>query len=215
MVNLDEIIRDLHASSTDDPDRQFNAAIALGRIRDVAVRARVVSELVSALASRHQALTRAHAAEALGELGDAQAIPALIGSLNDPYRLVRSYAARALGKMRDPEIARSIDPLVHQLKADDFFGARAEAAEALGNIAKLCEEHHYCDAELLKTAKAAVELDDLAKLKQIDDRFQRMINEMNNSIVRLSQRSHDLSEDEKRVVDHAANEIRVRSSKLV
>ena len=109
MAKLDELIADLHESRADDPDRQFNAAIALGTISDASSRARIVTELIKALGGKHQALTRAHAAEALGALADAQAIPALIASLNDPYQLVRSYAARALGKMRDREIAKSAE----------------------------------------------------------------------------------------------------------
>ncbi len=209
MSNLDEIISDLHEHFANDPDRQFYAAIALGKIRDAAMRARVVAELVGALTPEHQALTRAHAAEALGDLCDAVAIPPLIASLNDSYRLVRSYAARALGKMCDPEIAKAIEPLIHQLESDDFFGARAEAAEALGYIAKLCEDKHYCESALLEEAKAAMERDDLAKLKQFDDRFKRVVNEMNGSIERLTKPSHRLTDDQKRWLEHA-KEIRRR-----
>jgi hypothetical protein len=51
--------------------------------------------------------------------------------LKDPYRLVRSYSARALGQIRDET---AVDALVSSLKNDEFFGVRAEAAEALGRI---------------------------------------------------------------------------------
>jgi hypothetical protein len=215
MAKLDELIADLHESRADDPDRQFNAAIALGTISDASSRARIVTELIKALGGKHQALTRAHAAEALGAFADAQAIPALIASLNDPYQLVRSYAARALGKMRDREIAKAIEPLVHQLETDRFFGARAEAAEALGNVAKLCEDMGYGDAKLLEKARATVERDDLAKLKTSDERFQRMLNEMDASIERLKKRSHYLSGEEKLALTHAEEKVRVRKGPMV
>ena len=214
MSSIDEFIHDLHEHRVDDPDRQFNAAISLGKIREAATRPRVVAELISALTPKHQALCRAHAAEALGDLADPAAIPPLIESLKDPYRLVRSYAARALGKIQDPEIAKAIEPLIDQLVKDDFFGARAEAAEALGNIAKLCEEKHYGDSALIEKARAAVERDDLANLKQTDDRIKRMVNEMNRSIERLSKPSRKLTEEEKRGYEHA-NEIRKGLIKLV
>jgi hypothetical protein len=215
MAKLDELIADLHESRADDPDRQFNAAIALGTISDASLRARIVTELIKALGGKHQALTRAHAAEALGAFADAQAIPALIASLNDPYQLVRSYAARALGKMRDREITKAIEPLVHQLETDRFFGARAEAAEALGNVAKLCEDMGYGDAKLLERARATVERDDLAKLKTSDERFQRMLNEMDASIERLKKRSHYLSGEEKLALAHAEDKVRARKGPIV
>lgn len=208
MSNLDQIIRELHEHNAEDPDRQFQAAIALGRIRDAELRTRVVDELIRSLGGKHQALTRAHAAEALGDLADAQAIPALITALKDSYRLVRSYAARALGKMHDPEVAAAIEPLVDRLGNDDFFGARAEAAEALGNIVKLCEEKRQGDPALIEKAKAAVERDDFAKLKQFDDRYRRILNEMNGSIERLIKRSNHFSEEEKRFLEQATVKIR-------
>jgi hypothetical protein len=101
------------------------------------VRIRVMDELVKGLSTEHQALTRAHAAEALGKLGNPKAVLALIDALKDDYQLVRSYAARALGKLGD---STAIEPLVHILGQDPFFGARAEAAEALGKLCKLCKD---------------------------------------------------------------------------
>jgi uncharacterized protein YdcH (DUF465 family) len=117
--------------------------------------------------------------------------------------------------MRDREIAKAIEPLVHQLETDRFFGARAEAAEALGNVAKLCEDMGYGEAKLLERARATVERDDLAKLKTSDERFQRMLNEMDASIERLKKRSHYLSGEEKLALAHAEEKVRVRKGPMV
>jgi vesicle coat complex subunit len=210
MDRIDKLVQTLHADLSERPDEQFNAALELGKIRDPHARERIVPELILALGRKHQALTRAHAAEALGDIADIRAIQPLIDALKDPYRLVRSYAARALGKMRDQEILEAIEPLVHQLEIDDFFGARAEAAEALGKLVKFCEEQNYGAPNLLEKAKAAIESDDLVKLKQIDERFQRMVNEMNASIARLSMRSQHLSSEAQELVAHARQELKSR-----
>ncbi len=45
---------------------------------------------------------RAKAARALGEMGDAAAVPALMEALKDPDPEVRRAAARALEKVRQP-----------------------------------------------------------------------------------------------------------------
>jgi len=127
---IDTLITHLHDMSLDKPDEQFKAAIALGDVTDENARIRVMDELVKALGTK-QALTRAHAAEALGKLKYPKAVPVLIDALKDDYQLVRSYAARALGKIGNPI---AIEPLMHTLSNDSFFGARAEAAEALRNL---------------------------------------------------------------------------------
>jgi len=59
MNELDQLIMELHQTELDDPDRQFNAAIALGQNHNLAVRPRIVAELIKALRPGHQALTRA------------------------------------------------------------------------------------------------------------------------------------------------------------
>jgi len=197
MNELDQLIMELHQSGLDDPDRQFNAAIALGQNHNLAVRPRIVAELIKALRPGHQALTRAHASEALGEIRDAIAIPALIDALKDPYRLVRSYAARALGKIDCVESSAAIDPLIAVLQTDEFFGARAEAAEALGMVFKCCKQANLDDSELLKRAETAVRQREREELKQLDKRLQRVINETRKSINEMGNAAVGLSDEDK------------------
>jgi hypothetical protein len=132
---IDAQIVQLHDLSSANPDRQYQAAIDLGNIKDwdAPTKTRVVDELIKALSPSHQALTRAHAAEALGKLLDSRSVGPLIQSLQDDYRLVRSYAARSLRQLGDPA---AIDPLVDRLGHDDFFGVKAESAEALGVLCR-------------------------------------------------------------------------------
>jgi HEAT repeat protein len=95
-------------------------------------------------ATRHwSAATRAEAAGALGELGTADAAPALILLLNDHQTEVREAAARALGDVGATEAAEAVDPLIEALEAlksprNDRPGAKEyefEAiAEALGML---------------------------------------------------------------------------------
>jgi hypothetical protein len=192
-----DLIKELHQTIPDDPDRQFNAAIALGKDHDLGSRPQIVAELIKALGPGHQALTRAHAAESLGDLRDPQAIPALIIALGDSYRLVRSYAARAIGKMDCIEASAGIDPLIQVLQLDEFFGARAEAAEALGKIFKSCKEKNFADDKLLKRAERAVGQHEREELKQLDGRFQRVINETRQSMNKIGSAILGLSDDDK------------------
>ena len=47
---------------------------------------------------------------ALGNIGDAQAVPALIGVLHDSEPLVRGHAAWALGRIRDRQALTALHP---------------------------------------------------------------------------------------------------------
>jgi HEAT repeat protein len=73
---------------------------------------------------------RMAAANALGELENADAIPKLVERFDDPDPRVRARAARACGVMADP---RATDRL-ERLLADPKAGVRREAADALGRI---------------------------------------------------------------------------------
>ncbi|KAF5420162.1 MAG: HEAT repeat [Candidatus Methanocomedens sp.] len=169
---IDTLISQLHDLSSDKPDEQFKAAIALGDVTDANALNRVMNELVKALSTK-QALTRAHAAEALGKLKYPKAVPYLIGALNDDYQLVRSYAARALGKIGDPI---AIEQLVHTLGNDPFFGARAEAAEALRN---LCPDARTAICE---KARQTLQIYREVELKRNDERSRRVLAEMDISL---------------------------------
>ena len=68
--------------------------------------------------------------EALGKLGDPQAVPPLIQALGDRSENVRAAAAEALGAIGDPQ---AVPPLIQALGDDEFWVRRA-AAEALVRI---------------------------------------------------------------------------------
>jgi len=112
--------------------QSYDAAMKLGDFADPDHLEAVASALIKALAHPNP-LTKAHSAESLGKMRYRYAAPALTSMLNDPYRLIRSYSARSLGQIGDE---RAIDALVSSLKNDEFFGVRAEAAEALGQICR-------------------------------------------------------------------------------
>lgn len=73
---------------------------------------------------------RMAAANAIGELGKADALPQLLETLDDPDPRVRARAARACGRIED---ARACDGLIGRLE-DPKAQVRQEAAEALGAI---------------------------------------------------------------------------------
>lgn len=73
---------------------------------------------------------RMAAANALGELGESDAVPKLAERFDDPDARVRARAARACGTIED---ARATGPL-ESLLTDPVAGVRREGAEALGRI---------------------------------------------------------------------------------
>jgi HEAT repeat protein len=140
MEDIDALAARLHDLASQRPDDQYKAAIALGRCEfaDDEMKLRVVRELTNALTTTHQAVTRAHAAEALGNIGDRRALRELVAALSDDYQLTRSYSARAIGKIGTAESVQAIPALIKMLTEDKFFGAQAEAAEALGKLRDHC-----------------------------------------------------------------------------
>ncbi|MEA2255433.1 MAG: hypothetical protein QOG35_1478 [Solirubrobacteraceae bacterium] len=92
---------------------------------------RLVAPLVVAL-SHADATARALAAGKLAELGDPDAVPALVRVLRtDGDAHVREEAARALGRLGD---AAALDPLLTALRDDPGDHVREEAAAALGAL---------------------------------------------------------------------------------
>jgi HEAT repeat protein len=82
---------------SEDNDRRYIAAYALGLLRD----SRSVEPLLATLHDREDDQTvRGHAAEALGNIGDRRAIPFLIEALDDRSAEVRFWGAFALGKLK-------------------------------------------------------------------------------------------------------------------
>ncbi|MEA2251180.1 MAG: hypothetical protein QOG70_1422 [Solirubrobacteraceae bacterium] len=151
---VEALVRELNAADDGVRDR---AARALGDLRDpraipalaeavsrdgTAVRGavwaltqfddeRLVAPLVAAL-SHSDATARALAAGKLAELGDPEAVPALVRALRaDDDAHVREEAARALGRLGE---AAALEPLLAALRDDPGDHVREEAATALGAL---------------------------------------------------------------------------------
>jgi len=92
----------------------------------------LVKSLIKDL-KNNTATVRRDAANALGNLGDKNAVFPLIEVLkNDNSHIVRINAAEALGKIKDK---RAVEPLIAALKNEtEYGGVRSSAAEALGEI---------------------------------------------------------------------------------
>jgi HEAT repeat protein len=85
--------------------------------------------LIKALGDWSENVRRA-AAEALGAIGDPQAVPPLIQALGDWSENVRRAAAEALGKLGD----RQAVPALIKALGDSDWVVRCNAAEALGKL---------------------------------------------------------------------------------
>ena len=110
-------------------DVRFNAARALGEIRDV----RAVEPLLDLLRDQNRTV-RLASARSLGFIRDARAVEPLCHALGDRARMVRNYVAWALGEISDE---RAVAPLQkaykHALMEGDLSGQFAINA-ALGEI---------------------------------------------------------------------------------
>jgi HEAT repeat protein len=133
-LSFEALLDRLQHGALGAPDAEWQAAMALGEMQSSPEKERAVTALLAVLSGgQAHALTRTHAVEALGRLGDRQTLPALLAALSDPYRLVRAYAAAALAELGD---AQAIEPLLKLLESDDFFGVRAEAAAAVAVLGR-------------------------------------------------------------------------------
>ena len=90
---------------------------------------RICHHLQSALHDFYEYVRR-YAVEALGNIGNAQAVLALMDALQDSNLSVRSKAAEALGKIGSPEAVAGLIAGLH----DSNLSVRSKAAEALGKI---------------------------------------------------------------------------------
>jgi len=116
----------LQALGGADTDSRVRAAQTLGLLQDPAAQ----PALVAASRDEREAV-RAAAVQALGELGGGpETLEVLRASLEGPSSLVRQQAVLALGRLREPEAAPLLLPLVH---ADDPR-LRFAAVRALGQI---------------------------------------------------------------------------------
>jgi HEAT repeat protein len=89
-----------------------------------------VKGLIKALGYKKDAEVRKEAAQALGEIGDTQAVEPLIATLKDENRDVRRAAAEMLGKIGD---VRAVEPLITAIK-DSARGVCQAAIEALDKL---------------------------------------------------------------------------------
>lgn len=96
---------------------------------------RDVAALSEVLGSDTEADVRADAAVALGAIGDADGVDALVAALGDPDASVRRAAAGALGVLRDPA---AVEPLLTAL-GDADAEVRAAATDALASIMERLE----------------------------------------------------------------------------
>lgn len=108
-------------------ERSPEGAVAREAIREVW--ASEPERLLTALREARYVL-RGRAADALGMIGDAAAVPALIEALGDEVDAVRGRAASALGKIGD---SRATEPLLAMLRDEDVW-LRWAAADALGAL---------------------------------------------------------------------------------
>jgi HEAT repeat protein len=115
----------ISALKSKDPTVQYDAAEALGDLRDP----RAVEPLIAALKNDELSGVRWKAAEALSKIG-VPAVDALIGVLSHEDDDVRWKAAIALGEIGD---LKAVEPLIALLCDDDRF-VKSRAAHALGMI---------------------------------------------------------------------------------
>lgn len=205
------LISDLLEPDNNSPDKQWQAAILLGKLGPNKTGEEVISALVKTLKLNFGALVRSHAAEALGMLEDKKAVDALILSLNDPYRLTRSYAARSLGKLGDN---RAVQPLLEVMKNDDFFGARAEAAEALG---KLCDDEMNEECKKVRRALLAQKKAENERTKsgKEEGRATRVLGEVEKSLEKMEMLMEEMEKKHEEIREASDQEEYDRIPKLM
>lgn len=75
-------------------------------------------------------------------IGDPHAVEPLIATLHDPYRGIRSSAARALGQIGDP---RAVVPLI-AARGDGYRYVRLYAIRSVGQITDARSVSHLIEA---------------------------------------------------------------------
>ena len=114
---------------------------------------------------------RAHAARALGKLGDRSSIPALVRALGDPSERVRSLAAHALYEL-GPEDAEILESLQARMEVESHQLTKVDLAWNLvrmGDSSGLDVLRHYLfrgEPEIVR-AEAAMALGDIGEESDI------------------------------------------------
>jgi HEAT repeat protein len=98
-TDIDELISKVKINDEYDLDAQWQACIKLGRLKDAKTNQKIIDVLIEALESKSD-LTRAYAAEALGNLEIKESAEKLKRLLNDPFPNARAQSVTALGKLK-------------------------------------------------------------------------------------------------------------------
>ena len=111
--------------SPDFPDaRKSEVILALGDLKD----AKAVDDLIAiAKNTDEDKIRRVYAADALGKIGDARALPVLKDMFAEPDALVRAYAASALTHFGTGDVF----PMLLQGLRDDDWKVREQCAKGL------------------------------------------------------------------------------------
>jgi HEAT repeat protein len=124
--------------SAEDLEVRRSAVVALGRIRD----ASATSAIVKTLDDESLAID---AANALGQIGDPQAVDGLLNLIGSSDASIRQAAVSALNSLASPPTAASVNPLLHDpdpnvresaVKIAGYFGY----AESAGELLKLARD---------------------------------------------------------------------------
>src|SRR5262245_2951412 len=125
-ITLDAALRDLNST---DPRVRAAAADALGDVREGSDRTRARQGLESVLDDGRFEV-RCAAALALGDLGDADAVDALLARVQDSHPEARQAAVIALGKLGNPA---AVAPLLAAL-TEGPPEVRFQAARSLAEL---------------------------------------------------------------------------------
>ncbi len=94
----------------------------------------IVERFMATLDHGRRRESRTEAAEALSEIGDPSAVPALLKALNDPVVEVRIQAAEALARLQEPAAVVPLIGLLH--REEEWAAARiADSVVRMGSIA--------------------------------------------------------------------------------
>jgi len=119
LVVIDNLIS---AMRDENPRVRFDAVHALGAIAEPPVPAAQAAGLIDGL-DHYDPIIRTAAARVIGRLRVADAGEKLIAALNDSNRLVRRYAAEALGQIRDQRAVQSLTELAEYYRRDELGSA--------------------------------------------------------------------------------------------
>jgi HEAT repeats len=134
--DIETLIGELDNNDFPSSDSKWQACIKLGKLNDSSKRSRIINILIKQLQPPNCAIVRAHAAEALGNLGAREALHSLLRSLTDAHHLTRAYSADALAKLG---LEDCVDHLIERAEKDEHYGVRAAAINALK---KICDNSH-------------------------------------------------------------------------